>query len=143
MRLEGTHGPSRQFRTFAAIAGFLCAVGGMAACSSTPAGSTVETSTTVEPAQPGATATVAAIEVTTDGFVPDRIEVAQGTRITVRNATESKQSVVVKGRDFQGSGDGSIALEPGQTLDLNLYQLGAYVLTLGNDPQVAASIFIS
>jgi hypothetical protein len=68
------------------------------------------------------------------------VEVTQGTRLTLRNGTESALSVVIKGR---GENPDDITIEAGQTVDLNVHQLGAYVITLADDPRVTASIFIS
>jgi plastocyanin len=126
------------------MAALLGMLAGLTACSSPAAvSSTTTTSPAAEETQPPNSGEVAAIEVTEDGFTPDRLEVTQGTRVTLTNATASKQSVVVKGRDFEGGDDGRLDIEAGQTLDLNLYQVGAYILTLGDDPQTTASIFIS
>lgn len=100
-------------------------------------------SPTVEPPTTESSGAAASIELTDDGFSPDRTEISQGTRLTLRNATKSKQSVVIQGRDFGGNDGNEFTLEAGQSLDLNVHQLGAYVLTLANDPLVTASIFIS
>ena len=96
-----------------------------------------------EPATPPKSATTVAIELSDKGFSPDRTEVSEGTIVTLRNATDSEQSIVVKGRDLGGSDGDRLTLEPGQTVGLNVRQLGAYILTLADDPQVTASIFIT
>jgi hypothetical protein len=116
---------------------------GLAACSDVTPATTAATSVTPASSLPADTAAVAAIELTDQGFSPDRTEVREGTRLTLRNATDSRQSVVIKGRDFGGSDGDEVTLEPGQTVSLNVRQLGAYILTLADDPQVTASIFIS
>lgn len=134
--------PRRQFQNALVYAGaaVLCLLG-LAACAegSSPAVG----SASPEPPTVSGTAGVAVIELTDKGFAPDRTEITQGTRLALRNATDTKQSVVVKGRDFGGDDGNSFTLEPGQTLDLNVHQLGAYVLTRADDPRVTASIFIS
>ena len=115
----------------------------LTACSDSTASPTAAGSSTSQPPTVTGLAAVTAIELTDEGFSPDRTEVKQGARLTLRNATDSKQSVVVKGRDFGGANGKSVTLEAGQTIDLDVRQLGAYVLTLADDPQVTASIFIS
>ncbi len=106
--------------------------------------STVATPATDTPRfEPSITAGVdASIELTDKGFAPDRIEVRQGTRVMLRNSTHSKLSIVLKGRESDGDGE-SITLEAGQSIQLGVQQVGAYVLTLADDPQANASILIS
>lgn len=135
---------SRQFRAalFLVVAGVTC-VFGLGACSDATGSPTAATSATAELPTTASSQGVANIELTDKGFSPDRTEVSQGTKVTLRNATDSRQSVVVKGRDLGGSDGDRLTLEPGQSLDLNIQQLGAYVLTLADDPQVTASVFIS
>src|SRR5215213_2043617 len=83
----------------------LCALVGLlwlpttTACRDTTTSLTAASSSTAELPTVAGSATVVAIELTDKGFSPDRSEAKQGTRLTLRNATGTKQSVVVKGRD--------------------------------------------
>ena len=132
----------RQRSLLAVLAALSCSVF-LAACGDNLADT--EPVGTEPAASPSAaqTSAPAAIELTDDGFSPDNAQISRGTRVNLHNATDSTQSVVIKGRDFGGSEGKTFTIEPGHTLDLNFQQLGAYVLTLADDPQVTASVLIS
>ena len=121
----------------------LCGV--LAACGDSAATPTSAGRATPENADTAAAAAAGekVIELTDDGFAPDTVEVPQGTRLILKNSTDEEQSVVVKGRDFETAEGDRITIPAGESLDLNVHQLGAYVLTLGDDPRVTASVFIT
>lgn len=118
---------------------------GLVACSdgkvSAPAVPTVTVEATPHAGNTAPALEDVVIELTSDGFTPDRIEIRAGTRVILRNATDTDLAVVVNGRE---STDGNgITIRGGESVELDLQQLGAYVLTLSDDPLVTASVLIS
>ena len=105
-------------------------------------GSTAVPAATESPTVTGAAVTETVIEYTSDGFVPDQVDVAEGSRVMVRNTTDSAITFVVQGRE-DGASTEERTVEPGESVDLGLARVGAYILSLTDDPLVTAGVFIS
>ena len=80
------------------------------------------------------------IEFTADGFAPEEIDAAEGSRVMMRNSTDGAVTILVQGRDDANE---EVTVEPGESVDLGLTVPGAYVLTLDSDPQMTVGVFIS
>ena len=105
-------------------------------------GSTVVPEATGSPTVQVASSAEATIEFTPDGFVPDQVEVAEGSRVMLRNTTDDTAKFVIQGREDGASAD-EHTIEPGQSVDLGLVRAGAYIVMLSDDPLVTAGVFIS
>jgi hypothetical protein len=104
--------------------------------------STAIPAATASPATSGALPAETVIEFTPDGFVPAQVEAPEGSRVILRNATDETMTFVVQGRE-DGASEDEISVEPGESVDIGLDRVGAYILTLTDDPLVTAGVFIS
>lgn len=85
------------------------------------------------------------IAITADGFRPESLELREGDRLTVRNETDKKVSVVVAGTsddNTPGGGGTPQDIEPKGLLRLGFDKPGAQLLTLDGNPDFAATVMV-
>ena len=136
---RGGRSVSACFRRPSALALVLSTSLFLTACSEDGRAALVVGSSTPEAAAPtSAGASGFVLRITEDGFSPASVEVPEGSVVRLTNDSETGRTVMVSDV-IDGDGE---TIEPGETLQLALPKVGAYVVTSPGNTEFTATITV-